>query len=132
MLVRWNDRPIPRRQRSWGAIPVTSRSLKTTRPPSGSRCPVIRLNSVVLPAPLGPMMALIEPRGTVKDTPPTAWKPSKLLRTSCTSSTGGPPREPPPEVGHRARDPPPENEKPGHPEGGQGEWARLGGGNGLL
>src|SRR6266478_4507147 len=31
MLVRWNDRPMPRRQRSWGAMPVTSRSLNTTR-----------------------------------------------------------------------------------------------------
>src|SRR5258705_1211201 len=46
----------------------------------------MRLNSVVLPAPLGPMMALIEPVGTVKLTPPTAWKPPKLFRTSRTSS----------------------------------------------
>ena len=91
MFVRWNDRPIPSRQRSCGAMPVTSRSLKTTCPPSGTRCPVIRLKSVVLPAPLGPMMALIEPLGTVKETPSTAWKPSKLFRTSRTSSTGGPP-----------------------------------------
>ena len=28
MLVRWNERPMPRRQRSWGAMPVTSRPLK--------------------------------------------------------------------------------------------------------
>ena len=34
-----------------------ARRRSTTRPASGRRWPVIRLNSVVLPAPLGPMMA---------------------------------------------------------------------------
>src|SRR6266496_3577199 len=53
----------------------------------------MRLKSVVLPAPLGPMMALIEPRGTLKLTPPTAWKPSKLLLRSRTSSNLAPPSE---------------------------------------
>src|SRR5687768_4073722 len=86
MFVRWNERPMPMRQRSWGAMPVTSRSRKTTRPVSGFTWPVMRLNSVVLPAPLGPMMALIEPLGTVKLTPSTAWKPPKLFRRSRTSS----------------------------------------------
>src|SRR5262245_4282171 len=90
MFVRWNERPIPRRQRSCGAIPVMSCSLKITRPVSGRRCPVMRLKSVVFPAPLGPMMALIDPAGTVKLTPPTAWKPSKLFRRSRTSSIGAP------------------------------------------
>src|SRR5262245_41640287 len=85
---------MPMRQRSWGAMPVTSLPLKTTCPASGRRCPVIRLNSVVLPAPFGPMMALIEPAGTVKLTPPTAWKPSKLLRSWRTSSTAAPPGQP--------------------------------------
>src|SRR5213594_804516 len=99
MLVRWKDRPMPRRQRSWGAMPVTSRALKITRPASGVRCPVIRLKSVVLPAPLGPMMALMEPWGTVTLTPPTAWKPSKLFWTSRTSSTGPPPSPPAPQRG---------------------------------
>src|ERR1700687_808850 len=102
MLVRWNDRPIPRRQRSWGAIPVTARSLNTTRPASASMCPVIRLKSVVLPAPLGPMIALIDQRGTVNDTPPTAMKPPKFLDSPRTSSTGGPPGETVPERDHRA------------------------------
>src|SRR6266511_582983 len=85
---------MPRRQRSWGAIPVITRPLKLTLPASGRRWPVMRLKSVVLPAPLGPMMALTEPRGTERLTPPTAWKPSKLLRRSRTSSTGCPPPEP--------------------------------------
>jgi hypothetical protein len=72
MLVRWKERPMPSRQRSCGGMPVTSRSLKRTLPASGRRCPVMRLKSVVFPAPLGPMMALIDPRGTRKLTPPTA------------------------------------------------------------
>src|SRR5262249_30645126 len=94
MLVRWNERPMPRRQRSWGAMPVTSRPLNTTVPVSGRRWPVMRLNRVVLPAPLGPMIAPIDPPATRKVTPPTAWNPSKLFRRSLTSSTGAPPGEP--------------------------------------
>ena len=36
---------------------------------------------------------LLEPRGTLKLTPPTAWKPSKLLRRPRTSSNLAPPTE---------------------------------------
>src|SRR5215471_11666437 len=93
MLVRWNERPMPSRQRSWGAMPVTSCPRKRTRPASGRRWPVMRLNSVVLPAPFGPMIALMEPAGTVKLTPPTAMKPSKLFLTSRTSSMATAPGE---------------------------------------
>ncbi len=35
MLVRWNERPIPSRQMSWGARPVTSRPSRSTVPESG-------------------------------------------------------------------------------------------------
>src|SRR5919106_5478896 len=83
---------MPSRQTSWGARPVTSRPSSTTAPASGLRWPVIRLKSVVLPAPLGPMIAAIIPRSTRRLTPPTAMKPSKLLRTSRTSSTPRPPQ----------------------------------------
>src|SRR5213594_3074412 len=92
MLVRWNERPTPMRQRSCGGTPVTSRPLSTTRPVSQRRWPVIRLNSVVLPAPLGPMIALMPLRGTFRDTRETAVKPSNDLVRSCTSSTPRPPR----------------------------------------
>src|SRR5213080_2863030 len=78
----------------------------------------MRLKSVVLPAPLGPMMALTEPRGTEKLTPPTAWKPSKLLRSSRTSSTRRPSREPAPEAKGGARDPSGKDEE--EHEGAQG------------
>src|SRR5258707_7461995 len=131
MLVRWNDRPIPRRQRSWGAMPVTSRSLNTTRPSSGSRCPVIRLKSVVLPAPLGPMIALIDPRGTVNDTPPTAMKPPKFLESPRTSSTGGPPRHAGPQREHRAGQAAPGHQEQGDQDGSHGQRARLAGGDRL-
>src|SRR5262252_4574269 len=87
MFVRWNERPTPSRQRSCGAMPVTSRPLSFTWPRSGRRWPVIRLKSVVLPAPLGPMMAPMLPRGASRLTPPTATKPSKVLTRSRTSST---------------------------------------------
>src|SRR6266545_657403 len=104
MLVRWKERPMPRRQRSCGGMPVTSRSLNRTLPASGLKWPVMRLKSVVLPAPLGPMMAQIEPRCTVRLTPATAKKPSKLLRRSRTSSTGHSPRDAPSQAERRARD----------------------------
>src|SRR5215470_6891495 len=132
MLVRWNDRPMPSRQRSWGAMPVTSRSLNTTRPPSGCRCPVIRLKSVVLPAPLGPIMALIEPRGTVNDTPPTASKPSKRLVICRTSSTGRPPLRAAPEGGDRAADAAREHEQQDDQDGAEDERPVLGVGDDLL
>jgi len=38
-------------------------------PPSGFSCSVIMRNSVVLPAPLGPMTPTIPPRGKVKSRP---------------------------------------------------------------
>src|ERR671918_739764 len=94
MLVRWNERPMPRRQTSCGATPVMSRPSRTTAPASGRRWPVMRLKTVVLPAPLGPMMAAVWPWATVRLTPATAWKPSNALRRSRTSSTPGPPEPP--------------------------------------
>src|SRR2546425_13193798 len=96
MLVRWNERPTPMRHSSCGGTPVTSRPLSTTRPASARRCPVIRLKSVVLPAPLGPMIALTLPLGTSNETRETATKPSNDLVRSRTSSTSRPP-EPAPE-----------------------------------
>src|SRR5262249_60984979 len=75
------------RHSSCGGTPVTSRPFSTTRPVSARRWPVIRLNSVVLPAPLGPMMALTLPLGTSNETRETAIKPSNDFVRSRTSST---------------------------------------------
>src|SRR5688500_14348218 len=87
MFVRWNDRPMPSRQTSWGDTPVMSRPSSSTAPASGRTWPVMRLKNVVFPAPFGPMMAAIWPGATVRLTPPTARNPSKAFRMSRTSST---------------------------------------------
>src|SRR4030042_1023981 len=60
-------------------IPSTSAPAKTTEPRSGRRNPESRLNSVVLPAPFGPMRALMAPCGTSKDTLSTALRPPNRL-----------------------------------------------------
>src|SRR5437763_6245460 len=67
-----------------------SRPSKRTRPASGRTWPVIRLKSVVLPAPFGPMIAVTRPAATVRLTPPTAAKPPNALWRSRTSSTAEP------------------------------------------
>ena len=59
MLVRWNERPTPSAHSRCGAMPVTSRPSKAHAAGIGRRWPVMRLNSVDLPAPLGPMIATI-------------------------------------------------------------------------
>ena len=57
-LLRWNEREMPRRATACGLRPVDRRALEPDAPPPvGASCPVITLKSVVLPAPLGPMMA---------------------------------------------------------------------------
>src|SRR5262245_36631898 len=78
------------------------------------------------------MIALIEPAGTVKETPPTASNPSKLLVTRRTSSTGWPPLEPPPQRADRAGEPPREDEEQDHQDGSQDERPVLGIGHDLL
>src|SRR5690242_4540248 len=87
------------RQIRCGVRPVTSRPASVTRPALGCRCPVIRLNSVDFPAPLGPMTAAISPCPTAKLTSRTATNPAKDLVSPSTSST----KAAPPEVA-KARD----------------------------
>jgi len=70
---------MPLRQISWAARRLMSWFLKTMRPRSGLRWPVIRLKSVVLPAPFGPMTATRSPWRTVSSAPLTALKSSKDL-----------------------------------------------------
>src|SRR5690242_1454369 len=63
------------------------RPSRWTVPLSGCRCPVIRLNSVDLPAPLGPITAAIWRVSTVTLTSQTARKPAKDLERPAISST---------------------------------------------
>ena len=61
---------------SWGGHPAISIPSRRTLPASGRIRPVIRLNSVVLPDPFGPMMLTSSPAWTVRlmsaaaDSPP--------------------------------------------------------------
>ncbi len=63
-FVSWNVRTIPRRATLWAGMPATDAPSNVQVPSSGSSKPVSRLKNVVLPAPLGPMSAVIEPRWT--------------------------------------------------------------------
>src|SRR5437764_3756239 len=94
MLVRWNERPSPMRQASCGCTPVMSRPSSSTWPLSGCRWPVIRLNRVDLPAPLGPITAAICRASTRSDTSETATKPAKDLRSTAISSIAPAPEPP--------------------------------------
>jgi hypothetical protein len=55
-------------RRRHGALVMSSPN-SLTEPPSGEISPVIRLNKVVLPAPLGPMMRRRSPGSTARSTP---------------------------------------------------------------
>src|ERR1700761_7862265 len=58
------------------------------RPAVGGTAPAMALNSVVLPAPFGPMMARRWPRGTVRLTPSTARSASNATTTSDSERIG--------------------------------------------
>src|SRR4051794_29312743 len=60
---------------------------KTIRPASGRYTPLIRLNTVDLPAPLGPMRPRISPSSTLNVRLETASRPPKRLLSAVTSST---------------------------------------------
>src|SRR5437867_807612 len=62
-----------------------SRSWRRIAPASGSRAPVIRLKSVVLPDPLGPMTPISSPSSTAKLTSLTARTPPNAFETRSTS-----------------------------------------------
>src|SRR5262249_31418569 len=53
-----------------------------------ARKPLIMANSVVLPAPLGPISAVIRPTSTASETFSTASKPPNALQTRSTRSSG--------------------------------------------
>src|SRR5690606_15750347 len=62
-----------------GDMPVTSMPWNSMLPSLGGMAPATRLKKVVLPAPLGPMMALILPASKVTLTSLTAARPPKRL-----------------------------------------------------
>jgi hypothetical protein len=60
----WKVRTSPRAARICGDSAVTSSPSKKIRPLVGARKPLTTLNSVVLPAPFGPISPLSSPRRT--------------------------------------------------------------------
>src|SRR5437867_2880143 len=68
---------MPRRKTAGEARPVMSHPLNTIIPAVGARAPVIRLKSVVLPAPFGPMIERTSPCWMPRLTRFTAARPPK-------------------------------------------------------
>src|SRR5262245_10768040 len=77
---------MPRRHTSSGACPSMRSPAKVMVPSLGANTPAIMLNSVVLPAPFGPITAKMAPSGTAKLTSCTARRPEKFFDTPEISS----------------------------------------------
>src|SRR5437868_1290825 len=84
--VIWKVRTMPAAQILCGASPVMSRPSKATRPASGAWKPAMAANSVVLPAPLGPISPTISPWRTSSEAWSTAFSPPNDLERPRTSS----------------------------------------------
>src|SRR5712691_7224151 len=84
-LVIWKVRARPWAARRCVGAPVTSRPKSVMAPALTGSDPEMRLNSVVFPAPFGPMRARRSPGRTASDTPPTACSPPKNLETPSSS-----------------------------------------------
>ena len=91
-FVSWNVRTIPSRATLYEGTPASERSPPLRRkvhcPTSLRSKPVNRLNSVVLPAPFGPIRAVMAPRWISRCSTSTATSPPKLRRTSSTTRIG--------------------------------------------
>ena len=70
---------MPSRAIRLARAPVVSVPANVTRPPVGRYMPVTQLNSVVLPAPFGPMTAVTEPGAIVNDTSSSAVSPPNRI-----------------------------------------------------
>src|SRR5258708_22225999 len=82
----WNLRPIPRRTRLCSAMRVSSSFLNLMLPAVARVLPQIRSSSVVLPAPLGPMMTRSSFLSMYRFSASMALKPSKETVRSSTAS----------------------------------------------
>src|SRR5882724_11739071 len=83
--VAWNVRAMPRRQISDGRSAEIRSRLKRTSPAVSGMTPVIRLKTVLFPAPLGPMRPWIEPGTIVIDRSATAISPPNRRETERSS-----------------------------------------------
>ncbi len=88
LFVSWNVRTIPILAVLCGATPLISMPSNCHRPRFGSSNPVSRLKNVVLPAPFGPIRAVIEPRWTSTCSTSTAIRPPKWRTMSRATRIG--------------------------------------------
>src|SRR6185437_9066946 len=79
---------MPRRARRCGGSPVTSAPPYRIAPLLGRRKPEMSANNVVLPAPFGPISAVMRPCCAVSDTSFTARRPPKRRDTRSTCKSG--------------------------------------------
>ncbi len=75
----WNKREMPRLEIFSGLAVVTSLSKKMILPLSSFKMPDIKLKTVDLPAPLGPIKAVIVFSSTSKEQLSTAFTPPKYF-----------------------------------------------------
>ena len=76
----------------WGLNPVTETPLSTTLPRSGTNSPEIRLKTLVLPAPFGPINACSVRSRTTMLASTTALMPPNAFAKSFAARTTSPPR----------------------------------------
>ncbi len=84
--VVWKVRLRPSFATRCGPNPLVLRPSTWMVPAVGGITPLIRLNSVLLPEPLGPMTLKISPRFTRRLTSRTARRPPNALVTPCSST----------------------------------------------
>src|SRR6185503_10725550 len=87
-LVSWKVRTMPIRATLNAPTPLSDVPLNDQSPWSGWSKPVSRLKNVVLPAPLGPIKAVMTPRWISRCSTSTAVRPPKVRRIPCTATTG--------------------------------------------
>src|SRR3954447_5661635 len=83
----WKVRAIPLVVIVCGARLETTSPSNTIDPESGRKIPVMRLKTVVLPAPLGPITLTISPSPTCRSRSLTTWRPPKAFDTPRSSSS---------------------------------------------
>ena len=88
-LTCWKLRAMPSRAIASGVRPETRTPENRTSPAESGSIPLIRLNKVLLPAPLGPIRPRISPRPMSKSTLSTATKPPKCRVAPRTDSSVG-------------------------------------------
>src|SRR5260370_6369470 len=80
---------MPMRQRLSGATSVMSVPANSTRPESGATVPLAMPNSVLLPAPFGPMMPRASPSPSARWMPSATTTAPKRLEIFSKLRTGG-------------------------------------------